>query len=196
MDWNTRYSESGFAYGIDPNDFLVSVSSKLPIGNCLSLAEGEGRNAVYLAKKGHKVTAVDSSDVGLLKADKLAQSNNVSLNTIHCDLHDYKIPKSQFDSIISIFCHVPVVTRKQIHKDVVSGLKPGGIFVLEAYTAKQIALGTGGPPSPELTMDVEELKKELDGLEFLIAQEIKREIIEGKYHTGIGAVVQLVARKN
>ncbi|MFV2060984.1 MAG: class I SAM-dependent methyltransferase [Gammaproteobacteria bacterium] len=196
MDWNSRYSESGFAYGIEPNDFLVSVSNEIPLGSCLSLAEGEGRNAVFLAKQGHIVTAVDSSAIGLQKAAQLATDNNVSINTVQCDLNDFNIINNQFDSIISIFCHIPVLTRQRIHKNVVAGLKPGGFFVLEAYTQKQISYGTGGPPTPELTMSLVDLKKELRGMEFLIAQEIDRKVIEGKYHTGTGAVVQVLARKN
>lgn len=196
MDWNSRYSESGYAYGVAANDFLVSVSKQLTIGNCLSLAEGEGRNATYLAKLAHQVTAVDCSDVGLLKAKQLATDNNVSIDTQVCDLASYQIAAANYDSIISIFCHIPIPIRQKIHKAVVAGLKPRGLFVLEAYTEKQIQYATGGPPTPELTMSLAVLKQELSGLEFLIAQEIDREIFEGKYHTGKGAVVQVLARKN
>jgi len=196
MDWNTRYSDSDFVYGINANDFLVSVSEKLNIGECLTLAEGEGRNAIYLAKNNHQVTAVDASDVGLQKANLLADKNKVAINTILCDLSDYNIKENHYDSIISIFCHIPVSIRQNIHKQVVSGLKPGGLFVLEAYTAKQLQYGTGGPPNSDLMMSLKELKQELAGLEFLIAQEIDREINEGKYHNGQGAVVQILARKN
>ncbi len=196
MDWNSRYSESGFAYGVKANDFLISVSEQLTKGNCLSLAEGEGRNAVYLAKQNHQVTAVDASNVGLLKAKQLATDSNVAINTQVCDLASYQITQTHYDTIISIFCHIPIPIRQKIHNAVVTGLKPGGLFVLEAYTEKQIQYATGGPPTPELTMSLDVLKQELSGLEFLIAQEIDREIHEGKYHIGKGAVVQILARKN
>jgi len=195
MDWNSRYSEPGFAYGCDANDFLISLSKEIPIGQCLSLAEGEGRNAVYLAKQNHIVTAVDSSHVGLHKAEQLTIENDVSINTVQCDLKDYIIEKSHYSSIISIFCHVPSTIRKKLHNDVVTGLKPGGIFILEAYTNKQLQYATGGPATSKLTMSLLDLQNELDGLELLIAHEIDRKIIEGKYHTGIGAVVQIMARK-
>ncbi len=195
MDWNTRYSESGFAYGTNANTFLDSVSQQLIPGDCLSLAEGEGRNAVYLAKHGHTVTAVDASDVGLQKANKLAVEHNVSIKTIHSDLNEYSIPENSFDTIISIFCHIPVGIRQKIHREVITGLKPDGLFVLEAYTNEQIQLGTGGPPTTELLMNLKSLQQELEGLEFIIAQEIKRDVVEGKYHTGEGAVVQVLARK-
>ncbi len=195
MDWNTRYSETGFAYGTNANTFLTSISQQLTPGNCLSLAEGEGRNAVFLAKQGHTVTAVDSSNVGLQKANQLALEQNVSIKTLHSDLNEYSILNNSFDTIISIFCHIPVAVRQKIHHEVVTGLKPGGIFVLEAYTREQVKLGTGGPPSTELMMSLEVLQQELEGLEFTIAQEIKREVLEGKYHTGEGAVVQILARK-
>jgi SAM-dependent methyltransferase len=196
MDWDNRYSEPGFAYGLKPNDFLVSVSKQLTVGQCLSLAEGEGRNAVFLAKNNHDVIAVDASEVGLQKTKQLANDNNVTIKTIHCDLQNYVLPKLQFNTIVSIFCHTPEIIRQKLHKGVVAGLKQGGLFVLEAYTKKQLHYGTGGPPTAELTMSLDKLKNELQGLEFLIAHEIERDVIEGKYHTGTGAVVQILARKN
>ena len=193
--WDERYSVEEYVYGKTPNDFLVHMSGKLKKGKVLSLAEGEGRNAVYLARQGFDATAVDSSKVGLAKANELAREFGVSIETIVSDLADYKIEVAAWDSIVSIWCHVHENQRKQLHRDVVAGLREGGTFLLEAYTPKQLEFGTGGPSSKEYLMDLQTLKEELDGLEFIHAQELVREVVEGIHHTGQAAVVQILARK-
>ena len=193
--WDERYSADDYAYGTEPNDFLHSVVDKIPKGRVLCLAEGEGRNAVFLAQHGYEVIAVDSSPVGLEKALKLANSRGVTINTECNDLTEYTIPKESFEGIISIFCHLPPAARKILHKKVVNGLKPGGVMILEAYTPKQLNYKTGGPPVEEMTMTLSGLKKELSGVNFDYGKELVREVVEGKFHTGTGAVVQIVATK-
>jgi SAM-dependent methyltransferase len=193
--WNERYSEPGFAYGTQPNDFLASVVNLIPPGRVLSLAEGEGRNAIYLAERGYEVVAVDSSTVGMEKANRLAAEHKVKINTIVADLTDYQIKPASWSGIVSIFCHMPPVVRAALHRDVVAALKPGGVFVLEAYTPAQLKHGTGGPAKAELLMSLDQLKAELAGLKFVHAIERVRDVIEGKYHTGRAAVVQLVGVK-
>ena len=194
--WNERYSESGFAFGTEPNDFLVaSVKLLQPHSHILCLAEGEGRNAVYLASMGHRVTAVDSSSVGLEKALLLADKRGVSIDVVEADLEDYLIQPNSFQAIISIFCHLPPAIRTRLHQRVCEGLAPGGIFILEGYARKQINNDTGGPRNLELLMDLEELKRELQPLELSHALETEREIREGAYHDGIGAVVQIIATR-
>ena len=193
--WDQRYSSSEYIYGKSPNDFLASVIDRLPRGRILSLAEGEGRNAVYLAEQGCNVEAVDSSSVGLDKAQKFAAERGVAITTTVADLSQLAIEPASWDAIVSIFCHLPRPLRARVHKAVVRGLKPGGIFVLEAYTPKQLEYGTGGPPTVKLMMSLKELRRELDGLVFEHAVELTRHIDEGKYHSGRGAVVQVLARK-
>lgn len=193
--WNERYSRPGFAYGTEPNDFLVERMNELPVGNTLCLAEGEGRNAVWLAERGFKVTAVDASDVGLKKARSLSAERGVSITTLHADLEHFDIGINRWDSIISIFCHLPATIRKTTHQRCVEGLRSGGMMLLEAYTPRQLEFKTGGPPSSEMMMDSGILAEELAGLEILYLQEDVREIHEGQYHNGKGAVVQLLARK-
>jgi len=195
IDWDERYDTSEYIYGVEPNDFLRNHADRLASGRTLCLAEGEGRNAVFLARQGHVVTAVDSSSVALKKARKLAQMRGVQIRTVHADLADFEIGIGRWDSIVSIFCHVPPDLRRRLHAAVVEGLKPGGMLLLEAYTPRQIALGTGGPPVPELTMTLDALREELAGLEFLHALETERDVVEGIHHTGRGAVVQVLARK-
>jgi SAM-dependent methyltransferase len=193
--WDQRYNTADYVYGTRPNEFLADVAGGIPRGRVLCIAEGEGRNAVYLAELGHEVVAVDASTVGLEKAEKLARERGVAIETVVADLADYEIEKKSFDAVVSIFAHVPPVIRAPLHRRIVAGLKPGGVLVLEAYTPDQIACGTGGPPVAELTMTLRALQDELRGLEFRHAVELRRDVIEGSLHTGTGAVVQVVAVK-
>ncbi|UTG93273.1 SAM-dependent methyltransferase [Geobacter sulfurreducens] len=193
--WNERYDTEEFVYGREPNAFLAGVSAMMPPGDVLCLAEGEGRNAVFLARQGHRVLAVDASAVGLSKAARLAEEHGVRIETLTTDLADLVIEPGRWDAIVSIFCHVPPPVRRVLHRQAVAGLRPGGLFVLEAYTPAQLELRTGGPPTVELLMTLADLREELAGLEFLQAREIERDVLEGRLHTGRGAVVQIVARK-
>jgi len=191
--WDERYGRPGFAYGHAPNDFLVGVADRLPsTGRALCLAEGEGRNAVFLAQRGLTVTAVDQSPVGLAKARTWAAEAKVDLETVATDLADFSIAPASFELIVAIWCHLPQPLRGRVHRDAVQGLVPGGVLVLEAYTPAQLALRTGGPPVPELLVTLAELRVELTGLELVHAAELVREVHEGEYHNGQSAVVQVI----
>ncbi len=196
MMWNQRYSSDTYAYGIEPNDFLVAMCNRLQKGRTLCLAEGEGRNAVWLARQGFEVTAVDASEVGLEKAARLADDHEVKITTVHADLADYRIEPRYWDAIVSIFCHLPASLRRSVHHQCVEGVREGGIFLLEAYTPEQLNYGTGGPPNVDMMMDAASLRDELSGLEFLHLQECVRKVHEGEFHNGMGAVVQMLARKS
>ncbi len=175
--WDKRYSEPGFAYDTEPNDFLASSIKHLkPGGTVLCLAEGEGRNSVHLAQNGFQVTAIDNSAVGLQKARNLADEKKVKITTLLADLDDYPIMPESYDGIVSIFCHLPRKIRQKLHKKVFPSLKKGGTFILEAYTPKQLLYGTGGPPQEEMLMDLAEIKEELEPLHLIYAREIEREI--------------------
>ncbi len=191
--WNQRYAESGWAYGTEPNDFLAACAPRLPRGRALCLADGEGRNGVFLATLGFDVTSVDLSPIGLAKARELAASHGALLRTVACDLADFRIGNSEWDAIVSIFCHLPPALRADVHRRCIAGLRPGGAFVLEAYAPRQLEFRTGGPPVRELLMELDDVKRELDGLRFEIAHETERDIVEGRFHTGRGAVTQILA---
>jgi SAM-dependent methyltransferase len=193
--WDERYSAPGFAYGTEPNDFLASVADRLPRGPVLTIGEGEGRNAAFLAGLGHEVLAVDQSEVGLTKARRLAEERGVRVQTQQADLRDYPIRPGAWAGIVSIFCHLPPAVRVPLYAAVARGLRPGGVFVLEAYTPRQFGRGTGGPPTPEMMVSLEDLRNELSGLEFVHARELEREVREGTYHTGLASVVQLLAQR-
>ena len=194
--WNRRYGDSDYFYGTEPNDFLAAEIGRLDGRHrVLSVAEGEGRNAVFMAARGLSVTAVDSSRTGLAKARRLAAERGVALAAICADLGAWVIPAGRWDGIVSIFCHPEPAIRERLHRGVVAGLRPGGLLLLEAYVPRQLEFGTGGPPRVELMVDAGILRRELDGLEFLRVQELEREIHEGRGHAGPSAVVQLIARK-
>lgn len=193
--WDERYSDEEYAYGKKPNDFLVEAAHHIPKGRVLCLAEGEGRNAVYLARQGYQVVAVDSSSVGMRKADALAKEHGVEIETVVADLDNFEIEAGAWDGIVSIFCHLPPAIRHTLHEKLVAGLRPGGVLVLEAYTPEQLKFKTGGPADAQLTMNLDSLRQELTGLDFEHALEIERDIHEGLYHNGRGEVVQLIARK-
>jgi SAM-dependent methyltransferase len=193
--WDERYGRPGWAYGTEPNGFLISVADRLPAGRALCLGGGEGRNAVFLAQRGFDVTAVDWSAVGLEKAQQLAVEHEVAIRTEVADLASFTIDSGAWDVIISIFCHLPPGTRAPVHRAAVAGLKPGGALVLEAYTPRQLGYGTGGPPTADLMMTLSELEGELAGIDFAIACETERSVGEGSCHTGRGAVVQILGFK-
>jgi len=161
----------------------------------LCLAEGEGRNAVFLASLGFKVTAVDGSSVGLNKMENLAKMKGVPVDSIVSDLGDYQIEPEKWDGIVSIWCHLPKDLRQKLHRTIATGLRPGGVLILESYHPRQLEFKTGGPADPSLMMTLRDLHEELTGLEFVVAHEIEREIQEGKGHSGKSAVTQVICRK-
>ena len=198
--WNRRYAAAGFYYGTAPNDFLREVEPLLPRqGHVLCLGEGEGRNAVFLAQCGHTVSAMDQSAVGLEKAQLLAREQGVRIATHVADLENWDLgaaaPKGGWDAIVSIWCHMPVAVRPALHQRIVAALKPGGVFVLEAYRPEQLRYGTGGPPTVDLLPTLAELQRDLATLELLVAGAPEREVREGKGHDGLSAVVQVLGRK-
>lgn len=195
--WDQRYGEPGFAYGTEPNDFLAANAERhlRAGGDVLCLAEGEGRNAVFLARRGFRVTGVDGSAVGLEKAHRLAAQHGVTIETHVADLADFDLGVARWDGIVSIWCHTPAPVRARLHRAVVAALRPGGVLLLESYTPKQLEYRTGGPPTSALMMTLAEVREELAGLELLTAEEKLREVHEGKYHEGMSAVLQVIARK-
>src|SRR5215213_457002 len=147
--WNERYASTEFAYGTEPNSFLVQNASLLT-SPVLSLAEGEGRNAVFLASLGLDVLGVDASDVGLAKAQTLAASRGLAIRTEVADLASYEPPENHHGSVISISAHFPSKVRNRLYPQLERSLKPGGIILLEAYTKAQISRNTGGPRDSDM----------------------------------------------
>lgn len=194
--WDQRYRDADYVYGKQANDFLVENVQHLPKGKILSLAEGEGRNAVFLAQQGYAVTAVDSSQVGLDKAQKLAQEYGVEIDTILADINEFEITSNTWEGIISIFCPLSTQQQQLLYPKIVAGLKPKGVYLVEAYRPEQLAYGTGGGSSADHMTTQASLEHGLRNLEFVKLESLEREVIEGKFHTGLAAVIQAVAKKN
>lgn len=194
--WDERFSEEGFFYGTEPNDFL-RVNYKLfkPGGKILCLGEGEGRNAVFLAQCGFDVTAVDGSSKGFVKLSQLAEERRVDVNCVVSDLAEFQIENEKWDAIVSIWCHLPTEIWGELYKKIQAGLKSGGLFLLEHYTPRQLQFRTGGPPTEDLLTTLSDLKNSLPSFKVLIGKEIDREIHEGRGHVGKSAVVQFVGKK-
>jgi SAM-dependent methyltransferase len=193
--WNEKFANTEYAYGTEPNDFLVSAVTKLKRGATLSLAEGEGRNAVWLAQQGFTVSAIEQSEKGVGKTLRLALQRGVIVIAERGELETFHIQPNSWDLVVSIFAHTPQELRRKLHRQVVAGLKPGGVFVLEAYTPAQIANNTGGPKDASLMPTAELLRSELAGLVFDRIEEVEREVVEGSLHTGTAHVVQVVAHR-
>ncbi|MBT0668484.1 class I SAM-dependent methyltransferase [Novosphingobium profundi] len=195
--WDERYA-TDFAYGTQPNDWLVARFDDLKKGTCLCLAEGQGRNAVWLAQQGLAVTAVDQSAVGMGKAQELAASRGVAITTEVADLAAYDLGEARWDSVVAIFAHFPPALRANLHARVAKALKPGGTVLIEAYTPDTLQQpGRGGPSGAQadMLMRAAFLEDDFSELTILHAAETLREVNEGAFHQGLGAVVQFLARK-
>ena len=194
--WNSRYAEPGYAYGTEPNAFLVSQKKYLkPGGKALAVADGEGRNGVWLAQQGLDVLSVDISEIGLCKTHELAADRGVAIRTEKADLITWQWPVQKFDIVVAIYAHFPPEVRARLHRRMFEALKPGGVLILEAFTPEQLKYKTGGPPVAEMLYTADMLRIDFAGGEFLLIEELVTELAEGKYHHGPAAVVRLVLRR-
>jgi len=195
--WNDRYQSTDFLYGSQPNDFLLSQSYRFKEkSRVLCIADGDGRNSLYLAKLGHQVTSVDFSPIACEKTKISSLKENVDIEVICADLADYDFGCLKWDVIVSIFAHLPSAIRKQIHSKIGQGLKVDGLLILEAYTPKQLQFKTGGPSDEDWLLNSEKLKHECEHLETILLSEQERMIQEGKLHSGQSAVVQFIGKKS
>lgn len=194
--WDQRYSGDELAYGSAPNEFLSAMLDRLPnAGRALDIGAGEGRNALFLASRGLDVLAVDQSAVGMQKAQRLASERGLALRVQAADLRDFEAEPNSLDVISSIFVHLPGALRASVHQRVATWLKPGGVFLLEAYAPDQLERETGGPKDPSMLASLNELLGELDGLVIEHQVALVRNVSEGQFHTGDASVVQILARK-
>jgi len=197
--WNGRFSAEGYLFGKEPNAFLASQASRLKPGmQALSIADGEGRNGVWLATQGLKVTAFDFSPVGVDKARKLAEEKGAAENyaTRMADLSAWDWDAVQYDIIAGIFIQfASPAERARMFAGICRALKPGGLLLLQGYRPEQIAYGTGGPRVPEQLYTAQLLRDAFAALEILELREHDSEIDEGEGHGGMSALIELVARR-
>jgi tellurite methyltransferase len=184
--WNDRFGREEFAFGKEPNPFLKKHIRLLPKGKALDIASGEGRNAVFLAQNGFEVNAVDISERGLKKAQKLAQGRGVKINTFLVDLDQYQIEKERYDLIANFY-----FLKRRLIPRIRKGLKKGGKVIFETYLLEHRKLGTGGPKQAKYFLKPNELLRLFKNFRILFYREgIFRESGRKK------AVASLIAEKN
>jgi len=194
--WDERYAEPGYAYGTEPNAFLAAQQARLrPGGRALVVADGEGRNGVWLARQGLAVLSVDASGVGLAKAQALAATYGVTIDTLQADLTTWDWPLAEYDVVVAIFAHFRPEHRARLHASMVAALRPGGMVILEAFTPAQLGYASGGPRDPEMLYSADLLRADFAAAEILLLDETLTELDEGRYHRGTGAVVRMLARR-
>ncbi|RZA08188.1 MAG: methyltransferase domain-containing protein [Proteobacteria bacterium] len=179
--WDRTYSRRDYVFGKDPSDFLVEHVDKLPKGRALDIATGEGRNAVFLAKKGFRVEGVDISVVGLRKAQKLAAENGVKVQTTNADLNKYPIKANSYMAILNFY-----YLQRSIFPQIKAGLKKGGVVMFENHLVDQLKLPGGNTWEKGFLLEKGELKKAFEDFEILFYQE---------KNDGKNAVASLIARK-
>jgi SAM-dependent methyltransferase len=194
--WDDRYSTQDYLYGTEPSDFLAERCALLPAGGeILCLADGEGRNGVFLATQGFSVTGVDSSAVGLAKAEQLAAQRGVPYAALVADLSVWDLGEARWDGVVSIWAHLPLPVREALHPRLARGLRPGGVLLLEHYHPRQLGYGTGGPPDPTMMLTLAELDTAFAGWTRLHAFEGERVVVEGSGHGGLSYVTQAILQK-
>jgi len=195
--WNARFSAEGFVFGAEPNAFLASQSARLAPGmSALCVADGEGRNSVWLARQGLAVTAFDFSPVGLAKAKKLAERSGVKVDTRQADVNDWDWDAARYDAVAAIFVQfTPPAQRTRMFEGMVRALKPGGVLILEGYRPEQLRYGTGGPKQVENLYTEALLRDSFASLEILHLASYDDAVDEGAGHKGMSALIDLVARK-
>ena len=195
--WDERYAGGEYFFGTRPNAFMVSQHHLLKPGmSSLAVADGEGRNGVWLVEQGLKVLSVDSSAVAASKADTLAQQKGVTLDFEVADLLNWEWGENRYDAVVAIFIQFATpAQRAQLFAGIKKCLKPGGLLLLEGYTPRQLEYKTGGPPVAENMYTEALLRKEFADMDILHLQEYDSEINEGSGHKGMSALIDLVARK-
>ena len=195
--WNQRFGAAEYIFGTAPNAFLASKSSWLKPGQrALCVADGEGRNSVWLAAQGLEVTAFDLSPVGVEKARRLARERGVQVRYDVAGVYDWAWPREAFDVVAAIFVQfADPAMRDFMFERMIASLKPGGLILLEGYTPRQLEYGTGGPKRVENLYTEEILRQAFGALEILELRQYEAELAEGSQHAGPSALVDLVARK-
>ncbi len=195
--WDDRYSTSDYIYGTEPNHFLVASRDELPqSGRVLCVADGEGRNGVWLARQGFDVHSVDFSPNALAKAQKLAAEHGVSITTELADLSNWDWPHAAYEAVVGIFIQpFGPEARQTLFANIANALKPGGVFLLEGYSVDHLGLGKGGPGVAENLYTEEQLRAELTDFDIRSITAYQREMHEGKTHKGMSALIDVVAVK-
>ena len=196
--WDQNYrATADFKYGEQPNAFLVAQAARLaPASRILLPGDGEGRNGVWLARQGHRVTAVDASAVGLAKAQQLATQHGVALTTELADLEHWAPAPGAWDAMVLNFVHLPRPWRRAAHQRLARGLRPGGLLLLEAFQPAQLGRSSGGPKSLELLYPLDDIVQDFAGLLTpLLAEATETVLDEGPGHQGAALVTRYIGQR-
>jgi cyclopropane fatty-acyl-phospholipid synthase-like methyltransferase len=195
--WEGRYRSPEFIFGKEPNYFLASCKALLPkSGRALAVADGEGRNGVWLAEQGLNVISLDFSEAAQAKAETLAREGGVEITLVRADVHSWNYPEAKFDIVVEIFTQFSSPTeRAKKWAGMRKALKPGGLLIIQGYTPKQLEYGTGGPKEIERLYTRAILEEAFHGFRDVTITEEEREMHEGTSHGGMSAVINMTARK-
>lgn len=194
--WNERFNSEEYYYGEEPNVFIQQQAFRLePCQKVIAFAEGEGRNAVFLAKRNLEVTAIDYAESGLQKAKKLAQKHGVDIYTKKIDLLVEDVASEEYDAAIMVFGHFHKNAQTMVLNKMKKAIKPKGILMLEVFSKEQLKYGTGGPPELEMLYEPKDILAWCEGHEVIHFFYGEQERMAGKVHNGLAHVIQLVLRK-
>lgn len=195
--WNRRFAQSNYLFGDEPNEWLREHACVWSPGErVLCVADGEGRNSVWLAARGLAVDAFDIAEVGVAKARSLAAAKGISVNFVVADCDSYPWPDATYDGVAAIFVQfADPAMRATLFANIIRCLKPGGILVLQGYTPKQLDYRTGGPPVATHLYTQALLREAFAELDLVALNEYEAELTEGSGHCGRSALIGLVARR-
>lgn len=196
--WDTRFSTDDYIFGTEPNVWLAQHQMLLAPGSqVLAVADGEGRNSVWLAQQGMQVDAFDISPVGVEKARKLADKSGVTVNFTICSCDDWDWQPERYDAVVAIFIQfADPETRKRLFEQMVNSLKPGGLLFLQGYTPRQLEYKTGGPPLLDHLYTEDLLREAFSSLEILELNSYESVLREGTQHSGQSAVIGFIGKKS
>ncbi|PZR94717.1 MAG: SAM-dependent methyltransferase [Stutzerimonas stutzeri] len=196
-NWDRRFDREDYLFGTEPNAFLASQAFRLRPGmKALAVADGEGRNGVWLAEQGLDVVSIDASTVGLAKARELARQRGVGLQTMHAELAEWDWEPETYDLVVAIFVQfAPPELRQTMFEGFHTCLKPGGLLIMQGYRVEQIGYGTGGPPQAERLYTQDLLIRSFGHWEIRHLLSHDSVIEEGAGHSGMSALIDLVAEK-
>jgi len=194
--WNDRYAQHQTVYGAEPNEFFKEQLQSIKPGKLLLPAEGEGRNALYAASLGWRVTAYDYSEVAKNKTLELAVKLGItSIDYEVKDLSQVQLPGEEFDAVALIYVHLPIAVRKHLHTQCIQSLKPGGKLIMEVFAKDQLQYDSGGPKDAALLYSVKDLTEDFSGIHIMQQEEVITTLNEGPFHSGPASVVRFVAEK-
>ena len=195
--WDQRFAADDYVFGTEPAKALLKLETYLvPGGKTLVVADGEGRNSVYLASKGFDVIATDYSEVGLSKARRLAQERNVYVHYVVEDIFERDWSSEQYDNVVAVFIQfVPPSHMTKVLSGLATALKPNGTLLVHGYTPKQVEFGTGGPPNPEHLYTEAMLRGVYQQLDIRLCEAYEDMLDEGSGHSGKSALIDFVGIK-